>query len=176
MPATHTAFAASEGRPRRAAHLWGAAEALLEAIEATAYTYRADRSLHQGQVSAARARLDETLWTAAWAEGRAMSSEQAVEYALSAEALAPPGTSGKRRRTRADGPPAEDTLTRREEEVARLVACGMTNRHIAEQLHLSERTVTTHVGRILKKLGVSSREEVADRSAQDHGAASGRLS
>ena len=66
------AFAASEGRPRRAARLWGAAEALLEAIEATAYTHRSDRSLHQGQVSAARARLDETSWVAAWSEGQVL--------------------------------------------------------------------------------------------------------
>jgi DNA-binding CsgD family transcriptional regulator/tetratricopeptide (TPR) repeat protein len=160
------AVAASEGRLRRAAHLWGAAEALLETIEATAYTHRADRSLHQDQVTAARARLDETSWTAAWSEGRAMSSEQAVEYALSAEALAPPGTSRKSRRTRADGLPAKDTLTRREEEVAVLVARGLTNRQIASELSISERTVETHVRNILKKLGLNSRAQLAARIAE----------
>lgn len=42
-----------------------------------------------------------------------------------------------------------------------LIARGFTNRCIAEVLHLSERTVTTHVSRILRKLGLRSREEVA---------------
>jgi DNA-binding NarL/FixJ family response regulator len=103
-----------------------------------------------------------------------MSSEQAVEYALSAETLAPPAAARKPRRSRADGPLAEDILTPREEGVARLVARGMTNRRIAEELHLSERTVTTHVGRILKKLGISSRERVADRLIGEHGPAGTR--
>ena len=56
------AVAASEGNrcvPRR---LWGAAEALLEKIEAAAYIYAPDRSLYQGRVRAARARLDEAAW------------------------------------------------------------------------------------------------------------------
>jgi hypothetical protein len=112
------AFAASEDKQRRAARLWGAAEALLEAIEATAYTYRADRSLHQGQVSAARARLDETSWTAAWSEGRAMSSEQAVEYALSGEEPTPPAASAPEEQAIGTQPSA---LTRREQEVANLL-------------------------------------------------------
>jgi len=112
------AFAASEAKPRRPARLWGAAEALLEAIEATAYTYRADRSLHQGQVSAARARLDETSWTAAWSEGRAMSSEQAVEYALSGEEPTPPAASAPEEQAIGTQPSA---LTRREQEVANLL-------------------------------------------------------
>jgi len=52
------ALAASEGGVARAARLWGAAEALLERIEATAYAHAPDRSLYQSQVSAARAKLD----------------------------------------------------------------------------------------------------------------------
>jgi predicted ATPase/DNA-binding SARP family transcriptional activator len=75
--------AASEGRQVRAARLWGAAEALLEKIEATAYIYAPDRSVYQDQVSAARAQLDEAAWEAAWAKGRAMALEQAVEYGAS---------------------------------------------------------------------------------------------
>ena len=76
------AIAASEDRLVCAARLWGAAEALLETIEVTAYPYAPDRSLYQGQVAAARARLDEQTWVEAWAEGRAMTFEQTVEYAL----------------------------------------------------------------------------------------------
>jgi hypothetical protein len=64
----------------RAARLWDAAEALLEKIEAV-YAYVPDRSLHRSQV-AARPLIEEAAWEEAWAEGRTMTSEQAIEYAL----------------------------------------------------------------------------------------------
>jgi predicted ATPase/DNA-binding CsgD family transcriptional regulator len=156
--------AASEGGPKRAARLWGAAEALLEGTEATAYTYRADGSIMEGKASAACALLDETAWSAAWLEGRDMSTERAVAYALSAETPTLLEAPKKAWAARINSP-AEATLTPREREVARLVARGMTNRRIADEIHLSERTVTTHVGRVLKKLGVRARGEVADRVA-----------
>lgn len=54
-----------------------------------------------------------------------------------------------------------DQLTRREREVANLVAEGMTNRQIAEQLYISERTAQTHVQHILTKLGFSGRAQIA---------------
>ena len=52
-------------------------------------------------------------------------------------------------------------LTRREVEVARLVARGRSNREIAAEFVLSERTVESHVQHILTKLGFTSRTEVA---------------
>ncbi|MER6170750.1 AAA family ATPase [Streptosporangium sp. NPDC001681] len=52
-------------------------------------------------------------------------------------------------------------LSTRESEVARLVALGRTNREIAEVLFLSPRTVETHVAKVLRKLGVRSRNDVA---------------
>jgi tetratricopeptide (TPR) repeat protein len=76
------AIAASEDRLVRAAQLWGAADALLEKIETTAYPYAPDRSIYQMQVTAARARLDQEMWAEAWAKGRAMTTQQAVAYAL----------------------------------------------------------------------------------------------
>jgi DNA-binding NarL/FixJ family response regulator len=53
------------------------------------------------------------------------------------------------------------TLTPREQEIAGHVALGRTNRRIAEDLVISERTVDTHVQRILAKLGVANRVQLA---------------
>ncbi|MGH3087859.1 MAG: response regulator transcription factor, partial [Rubrobacteraceae bacterium] len=80
------------------------------------------------------------------------------EYALSADE--PPASSIPE-----ESPPV---LTAREEEISALVARGFTNRSIAEELSISERTVDTHVSRILKKLGLRSREEVADHVQRRH--------
>jgi non-specific serine/threonine protein kinase len=52
-------------------------------------------------------------------------------------------------------------LTRREHEVTELIAGGLTNRQIAERLFIAQRTVDTHVGRILAKLGCSNRSQAA---------------
>ncbi len=76
------AVAASEDELERAARLWGAAEALLQANEVMAYPHASDRSVHQRQVADARARLEAEAWQGAWAQGRAMTLEQAAQYAL----------------------------------------------------------------------------------------------
>jgi DNA-binding CsgD family transcriptional regulator len=54
-----------------------------------------------------------------------------------------------------------DRLTRREREVAALVAQGLSNRQIAAASHISERTVETHVQHILDKLGFTNRTQIA---------------
>jgi DNA-binding NarL/FixJ family response regulator len=52
-------------------------------------------------------------------------------------------------------------LTRREREVLRLVAAGLTNRQIAGKLEITERTAVFHVGNLLRKFGMASRVEIA---------------
>ncbi|HEX3257632.1 MAG TPA: AAA family ATPase [Pseudonocardia sp.] len=52
-------------------------------------------------------------------------------------------------------------LSRREAEIAELVGRGLTNRQIATSAHISERTVETHVGHVLAKLGFTRRSEIA---------------
>lgn len=60
-----------------------------------------------------------------------------------------------------EGPPTPDPLTPREEEILKLVAKGMENPEIADQLVISEATVRTHVSNIMGKLHLASRTQVA---------------
>ncbi|MFC4943146.1 helix-turn-helix transcriptional regulator [Pseudonocardia sp. GCM10023141] len=57
-------------------------------------------------------------------------------------------------------------LSRRESEIAELVASGLTNRQVAATTHISERTVESHVQHILAKLGFTSRSQIAAWSAR----------
>ena len=148
--------AGAEGEIARAARLWGAEEALLERLEVAVYTYVPDRTLHQSRVAAARARLGERAWEAAWAEGRAMTPGQAVEYALNR-----PQTPEDATETFPGG------LSTREVEVLRLVAAGLTNAEVAGKLFISPRTVNWHLGSVYRKLGFHSRTE-ATRFAVKH--------
>jgi hypothetical protein len=78
-----TAMAAeTEGDYRKAARLFGAAEALRQAIGAPVpFVERAD---YDRNTAAVRAQLDEATFNAAWVEGRAMTMEQAIAYTLEA--------------------------------------------------------------------------------------------
>jgi predicted ATPase/DNA-binding SARP family transcriptional activator/DNA-binding CsgD family transcriptional regulator len=155
------ALAASEGSLARAGRLWGAAEALMEQIEVTAYIYTPDRSSYQDRVSAARARLDEAAWQTAWTEGREMTPERGIEYALSEEVEREPPTlvAVPEQSSPADEP--TERLTAREQEVALLVGRRLTNRQIAQELSISEHTVANHMRKILKKLGLRSRIQIS---------------
>jgi DNA-binding CsgD family transcriptional regulator len=68
------------------------------------------------------------------------------------------------------GPRAAELLTRRETEVLRLLAEGLTNREIAARLFISPKTAEHHVGRLYAKLGVGSRAEAAAYAARNLGA------
>ncbi|MFJ8849192.1 response regulator transcription factor [Streptomyces sp. NPDC102437] len=70
-----------------------------------------------------------------------------------------PLTAGRLPRSRQGSTPA-DVLTPREREVATLLASGLSNREVAEQLVTSKRTADTHVERILTKLAIDSRTEI----------------
>ncbi len=150
---------ALRGQPARAARLWGAVEALREAIGHLPTTLERARYDHEGYLAAARAGLDEASFDAAWSEGRAMSPEQAIEYALSAEDASLQAV----RESRAAPP---DPLTRREREVATLIGRGFTNRQVAEELAITERTVEAHVSKILRKLKLRSRTQIATWTIQ----------
>ena len=101
-----------------------------------------------------------------------MPLEQAIEYALASPDCPPPTT----------GTPDEPSaglqtvpLTRREHQIVALIARGLTNRQIAEELVIGERTVHTHVGHILRKLGLATRTQIA-AWALEHGVVAERNS
>jgi predicted ATPase/DNA-binding CsgD family transcriptional regulator len=140
--------AGKRGESARAATLLGAAEAAREELGTPIRPVEQERYERFAALSN-RGLTGRDAWVAARDSGRDMSLRQAAEYALS------PGTPPSGRTT--------SPLTRREQEIAALVSRGLTNRRIASELSISGRTVETHVGRILKKLGFDSRNELAAR-------------
>jgi predicted ATPase/DNA-binding SARP family transcriptional activator/DNA-binding CsgD family transcriptional regulator len=152
---------ASRGEAQRVVRLFGAAQAMREAV---GYQQPpGERELGAPYLDAARSRLTDAEWEAVFAEGQAMSFEEAVEDALSAKELSPPASPAPDRPSTGR---QQLELTRRENEVAALVAQGLTNREIASKLMLSKHTVHRHVARILTKLDLHSREQVASRLAK----------
>jgi predicted ATPase/DNA-binding CsgD family transcriptional regulator/DNA-binding XRE family transcriptional regulator len=141
------------GRPEAGVRLGGAAEALREALGSPCPPLWRPY-MERWLLAPARRTLPDQGRVVAWAEGRAMSGEQALTYARTV--VKPP--------VRERPGPASGSVGRlspREHEVAVLIARGWTNRQIAQQLVLSERTVETHVTAILGKLGWTSRAQIA---------------
>jgi predicted ATPase/DNA-binding NarL/FixJ family response regulator len=145
-------LAAKDGRPRAALLLAGAA-AEYEQVNRTYRPQVMRAFLEQWlapvrtAVGAAAAKLLD--------EGRRLPPEEAVALGLDNQ----PGDRWPAGRAR--------TLTRRESEVAALVARGLTNRDIARQLYLSVRTVEVHVDHILAKLGFRTRTQLAAWAHQE---------
>jgi predicted ATPase/DNA-binding CsgD family transcriptional regulator len=128
------------------------------------------RAAYDRDLSTLREQLGEAAFDQAWAEGRAMSLEQAAAYGLAIRPASAPATPDPTpARAKEAGRPLSGSevdaeiarLTRREQEVTALVAQGRTNRQIADELVLSERTVDTHVHNVLGKLELTSRAQVA---------------
>jgi DNA-binding CsgD family transcriptional regulator len=150
------ALAASGDEPLRSARLWGAAESLRETIGAVLSPVQ--RSHYAPYNASAMADLGEVAWQAEVAEGRAMTTEEAIEYALDTDQTAPPSPEDA----------ATSLLSAREAEILKLVAGGLTNPQVASRLYLSPRTVGQHLRSVYRKLGVPSRA-AAVREASDRG-------
>ncbi len=86
---------------------------------------------------------------------------EAIRKASRGEALLAPSVAARLMQEVAGGPPPAATLTGREREVLRLIARGMSNKLIARELVVSEKTVKTHVSNILAKLHLSDRTQAA---------------
>ena len=116
-----------------------------------------DRDSEEHEFADVRAALGEEQFAAAWEEGRAMSLEVATDYGL---ARGRPAT-GSSVEPRALKVRPTYPLSSREHEVAVLLARGLTNRQVAAELVIAERTASTHVAHILNKLRFSRRTQIA---------------
>jgi predicted ATPase/DNA-binding CsgD family transcriptional regulator len=144
------------GEPLRAAQLFGAAHAFLQ--RSGTLIDPSDQPEHERNMASVRARLGEAAFEAAWAEGQAMTFDQAVAYAQSAFDA---GNLSAPHPQLAKAFHSANDLTRRERDVALRVAEGKSNRAIAEELVITERTVEGHVSNILAKRGFRSRAQIA---------------
>ncbi len=166
---------AAQGEPAWAARLWGAAESVRAVIGALPQQgglfwmapLPVVRASSERALAAARAHLGKEAFATVLAEGGAMTPEQVLTEQGQAVASGPSPAGS------ASPPPVKMSLiypaglTAREVEVLRLVAQGLPDAHIAEQLVISSRTVNWHLTSIYSKLGVSSRA-AATRYAIEH--------
>ncbi|CAM06354.1 non-specific serine/threonine protein kinase [Saccharopolyspora erythraea NRRL 2338] len=154
----------SLGHNRAAAQVFGAARALQDAVGADLFGLGVFSARHTAACDRVIAAIGRRAFDTAYEQGRSAGAasrggasprrdhaeivRMVLRIIASLEGTATPV-------------PGDVVLTRRETEVARLVAHNLTNREIAARLVLSPRTVETHVQNVLNKWGVSSREAVA---------------
>ena len=142
--------AASGGRSRIAAQLLGASDTIRAGAGATVMAMLAP-FVEQGGEMATRD-LGESRFRREFEAGQRLTRDAAVRLALNES----PSTDTPSSDRREDG-----ALGKRENDVARLVAEGLSNKQIAGRLFISERTVDSHVRSILNKLGFNSRAQIA---------------
>jgi non-specific serine/threonine protein kinase len=150
-------IAALDGRPERAALLFGATDAWYGAGGVAPRRSPLEADLHARSLARARAALGDTAFDRGYRQGYELPRADVLHYAQHNEF---------------PGEPQRDAggLTRRETEIAHLVAQGLTSRDIAAKLVISPRTVETHVDHILGKLGFTNRAQIAAWLADAHGA------
>ena len=155
-------IAASQRQHERAAVLLGAATGLLQSMGTTLDGNQPMAGYHRDCERQARQALSEAAFHAAYHRGLDLPAADALAYALQQPPDKPP------EKPPAPAVPAEAPLTPRELQVARLIAAGRSNKEIAAQLVISQRTAENHVEHILTKLGFTSRAQVAAWVATSH--------
>ncbi|WP_343886600.1 LuxR C-terminal-related transcriptional regulator, partial [Actinoallomurus spadix] len=140
-------IAAAEKDFERAARLLGILRTTWRLIGAPPSGYAHLVHCHEECASRTRAAVGAHAFSVACEAGAAMPFDNALTYAL-----------GERRFTAPE--PAGSPLTRRETEIAHLVAGGLSNKDIAARLVIAQRTAEGHVEHILNKLGFNSRAQI----------------
>jgi DNA-binding NarL/FixJ family response regulator len=115
---------------------------------------------YEHYIGLVRAKLSVAEFEAEQEKGRSLSMEQAIEYALNLP-FGPPRLPQK-------GLEPSQELTEREREVVTLIARGLSNGEIADELVLSKRTVEHHIANILSGLGFTNRVQIV-RWAMENG-------
>lgn len=151
--------ASRQGGHEEAARLLGGAQSALRSIGGGLFRHLQPE--HDQCVQATRAALGEPQYDRCLAEGAAVAFEDVVALALGRRNTVGAGS--------ASIGGAAVRLTRREAEIAQLVAQGLTDREIAERLVLAQRTAEGHVQRTLGKLGFTSRRQLASWVADQAG-------
>jgi predicted ATPase/DNA-binding CsgD family transcriptional regulator len=160
-------IAAADGRHQRAARLLGAVQTVWRAMGAALPGFGHLGGFHERCESVTRRALGDPAFRDAVRRGAALAHDAALGYALQDRVSA--------EETRA-AVPAPSPLTRRETEIARLVAKGLSNKDIATTLTIAQRTAEGHIEHILGKLGFNSRTQIAvwvgeqEAGAQERGA------
>jgi predicted ATPase/DNA-binding CsgD family transcriptional regulator/Tfp pilus assembly protein PilF len=163
------ALAAAREQPEQAARLAGAATQLRESLgQPTGIGPRVE-----GMLEAARDRLGAAAAAALFAQGREMTADDAVGYALGSSSegsgdahVAPAAEHAWADPARLATARSATPLTVREHEIVLLIARGLSNRQIADELVISPATAARHVANILAKLGFSSRTQIASWAAR----------
>jgi DNA-binding CsgD family transcriptional regulator len=145
-------LAGDAGSHREATRLFGAAHAIQQCRGAV--RLKIWDAGYQASVAALRSAMGEQGFESAWAEGAAMSIEEAIAYAQR-------GRGERKRPSRGWA-----SLTPTERDVVRLVSEGLANNDIATRLFVSPRTVQTHLTHVYTKLGLTSRVQLVQEAAR----------
>jgi DNA-binding CsgD family transcriptional regulator len=139
----------------QAARLFGAADAIRQRMDVV--RFQIHQAGYNTSVRALREAMGDNDFDAAWAEGAALSIDDAIAYAQRGR--------GERKR------PASGwaSLTPAERDVVRLVSEGLGNKDIATRLFVSPRTVQAHLTHVYTKLGLTSRVQLAQEAARHTG-------
>ena len=148
------ALAGDAGSHHEAARLVGAAQGIRQQMGAV--RFEVWDAAYEASVATLRDALGDEDFDAAWAEGAALSTEEAIAYAQRGR--------GQRKRPTTGWA----SLTPTERDVVRLVTEGLANNDIATRLFVSPRTVQTHLTHVYTKLGLTSRVQLVQEAAR-HG-------
>ncbi len=149
---------ASTSPDERAARLLGASHAVWRTSGAKIDETSPYSQVEKGLQEAVAEAIGAAAFERSFAEGASYSFDEAVALALGESDGGSPQSGRSTGRATAEAPGG---LTRREQEIAGLLAEGLTNREIAARLVIAQRTAETHVDHILGKLGMTSRAQVA---------------